>query len=201
MNMLMKEKILEAFEALGFKTEDLGIGYGFMYEGLKFLYLPHDDDEDFFTLSIPSVLDITECSDELEFLQALNHVNNNVKYVKAIRVGIWGWLTYERELLGGEDLAKMIEQIIYALEAGINCLHNYLDDKKKEEEDDEDEDIDDFDFDEDEDDEESEDDEDSDNNEDSDNDDVTTDGDDIPDSEIDWDEFWKSAGLDDDAGK
>ena len=29
----MKEKILEAFKALGFEVEDLEIGYGFQYEG------------------------------------------------------------------------------------------------------------------------------------------------------------------------
>ena len=44
----MKEKILDAFKALGFEMEELeGFGYGFEYEGKHFLYMYNEDDEDF----------------------------------------------------------------------------------------------------------------------------------------------------------
>lgn len=44
----MKEKILEAFANLGFKLEDAdGMGYVFDYEGIRFLYMYNENDENF----------------------------------------------------------------------------------------------------------------------------------------------------------
>ena len=49
----MKEKILEAFANLGFKLEDAdGMGYVFDYEGIRFLYMYNENDENFLSKGI-----------------------------------------------------------------------------------------------------------------------------------------------------
>ena len=50
----MKEKILEAFANLGFKLEDAdGMGYVFDYEGIRFIYMYNENDENFLSIALP----------------------------------------------------------------------------------------------------------------------------------------------------
>ena len=57
----MKEKILEAFANLGFKLEDAdGMGYVFDYEGIRFLYMYNENDENFLSIALPGFHDYDE---------------------------------------------------------------------------------------------------------------------------------------------
>lgn len=50
----MKEQILNTFATMGFQLEEMeGFGYGFRYEGINYLYMPNDDDEDFLNIAVP----------------------------------------------------------------------------------------------------------------------------------------------------
>ena len=74
--MTMKEKILEAFKALGFKVEDLdGTAYGFHYEGRNFLLLLNEEDEEFLNIALPCVLEPDDV-DEQVFNEAMEKVNS-----------------------------------------------------------------------------------------------------------------------------
>lgn len=96
----MKEKILEAFKALGFEMEDMeGLGYGFQYEGRHYLYMYNEDDEDFLNISIPAVMDLDD-ENNVGFYQVMDKINGTLKYVKANKLNDSMWLFYERELLG-----------------------------------------------------------------------------------------------------
>lgn len=56
----MKEKILEAFANLGFKLEDAdGMGYVFDYEGIRFLYMYNENDENFLSIALPGFMTMT----------------------------------------------------------------------------------------------------------------------------------------------
>ncbi len=102
----MKEKILDAFKALGFEMEELeAFGYGFEYEGKHFLYMYNEDDEDFLNLALPAVLDMDD-EDNVGFYQVMDKINGTLKYVKANKLNDSMWLFYERELFGGEDLKQ-----------------------------------------------------------------------------------------------
>ena len=71
----MKEKILDAFKALGFEMEELeGFGYGFEYEGKHFLYMYNEDDEDFLNLAVCSILKSFKLFDSF----ALNAVDSHI---------------------------------------------------------------------------------------------------------------------------
>jgi len=122
----MKEKILDAFKALGFKLEDLdGTALGFHYEGRSFLLLPNEEDEEFLNIALPCVLEKDEV-DEDTFIEAMERLNATLKYVKTYKA--FGGLTlfYERELMEDEDLKGVIRRMIMHLEAGHFFLHHRL---------------------------------------------------------------------------
>lgn len=115
----MKEKILAAFENLGFNLEDNeSLGYHFYYEGINFLYMYNEDDEDFLNISVPGIYDLEE--DNKENYDALKEkINSTLKYVKAYTLGKGPWLFYERDLLGNEDLEEVIRHMILHLAAAL----------------------------------------------------------------------------------
>ena len=122
----MKEKILEAFKAMGFAMEELeGMGYGFEYEGKHFLYMYNEDDEDFLNISLPGVLDIDDENDTT-FYQVMDKLNGTLKYVKAYKLNDSMWLFYERELFGGEDLKQVLSRMILHLEAALMFLRRAM---------------------------------------------------------------------------
>lgn len=124
--MTMKEKILETLRMMGFEVEEMeGLGFGFRYEGINYLYMPNEEDEDFLSISIPAVLDYEDVSNEVFYL-LMDKLNSTLKYVKANKLGDGIWLFYERELYGGEDLEKLVSRMILHLEAGITFFRNLI---------------------------------------------------------------------------
>lgn len=122
----MKEQILNTLAAMGFQLEEVeGLSYGFCYEGINYLYMPNEEDEDFLSISIPAVLDCDDVSSEV-FYQVMDKLNSTLKYVKANKLGDDMWLFYERELYGGEDLEKLLSRMILHLEAGITFFRNLV---------------------------------------------------------------------------
>ena len=115
----MKEKILAAFENLGFNLEDNeSLGFSFNYEGINYLYMYNEDDEDFLNISVPGIYDLDE--DNKEGYNALKEkINSSLKYVKAYTLGKGLWLFYERDLLGNEDLEEVIRHMILHLAAAL----------------------------------------------------------------------------------
>lgn len=115
----MKEKILEAFENLGFNLEETeSLGFAFKYEGINFLYMYNENDEDFLCLSIPGIYDLEENNkEEYEILK--EKINSNLKYVKAYTLGDSLWLFYERDLLGNEELEEVIRSMVLHLAAAL----------------------------------------------------------------------------------
>lgn len=122
----MKEKILDAFKALGFEMEELeSFGYSFEYEGKHFLYMYNEDDEDFLNLALPAVLDIDN-ENNVGFYQVMDKINGTLKYVKANKLNDSVWLFYERELFGSEDLKQILSRMILHLEAGLMFIRRAM---------------------------------------------------------------------------
>lgn len=129
----MKEKIFEAFKALGFELEEVeGFGYGFRYEGRSYLYMCSEDDDDFLNIVIPAVLDL-EDENDICFYQLMDKINAARKYIKANRLGKSMWLSYERELFGDEDLKKVLTRMILHLDACLMFLQKAMKNSEKEE--------------------------------------------------------------------
>lgn len=120
----MKEKILEAFKALGFMMKEFDeTAYGFSYEGRSYLFFPSENDESFLNIALPCVVEEGETDDET-FHQIMNKLNSTMKYVKAYKAFDGITLFYERELIGDEDLKMVIRKMIHHLDAGLYFLHH-----------------------------------------------------------------------------
>ena len=128
----MKEQILNTFAAMGFQLEEMeGFGYGFRYEGINYLYMPNDDDEDFLNIAVPAIVEINDENIHAAHL-LMDKLNSTLKYVKANKLGDSMWLFYERELYGGEDFEKLLSRIILHLEAALNFYRNAMANIKEE---------------------------------------------------------------------
>lgn len=128
----MKEKILSALRELGFELEEMeNFGYGFRYEGINYLYMPNDDDEDFLNISVPVIIEKDEI-EESAYTMLIDKTNSTLKYIKANTLGDGLWLFYERELFGNEDLEELLQRMILRLEAGTffvrQEIHNAMSD-------------------------------------------------------------------------
>lgn len=132
----MKEQILQAFDELGFKMNPVEeVGYEFNYEGSTFLYMVNED-EDFLNIAIPGILEINEERKDVCH-ELMDKINSNIKYIKAFNMGNSIWLSYERELLGGEDLKLLLSRMIYHLEAALFFMRGNDDTGNENQEDDE----------------------------------------------------------------
>lgn len=128
----MKELILNTFAAMGFQLEEMeGFGYGFRYEGINYLYMPNDDDEDFLNIAVPAIVEINDENVHAAHM-LMDKLNSTLKYVKANKLGDSMWLFYERELYGGEDFEKLLSRMILHLEAALNFYRNAMANIKEE---------------------------------------------------------------------
>ena len=128
----MKEQILNTFAAMGFQMEEMeGFGYGFRYEGINYLYMPNDDDEDFLNIAVPAIVEINDENAHAAHM-LMDKINSTLKYVKANKLGDSMWLFYERELYGGEDFEKLLSRMILHLEAALNFYRNAMANIKEE---------------------------------------------------------------------
>lgn len=120
----MKEKVLEALSELGFAVEDYGSDciYSFKFEGINFLYVHNNEDEDFLSLAIPGIYDIEEEENLLAY-QAMDAINAKLKYVKANKYENSIWLFYEREIMGEEDVKFALGRMIAHLENAYRQFH------------------------------------------------------------------------------
>lgn len=125
----MKEKIINAFKALGFELEELGeLGYGFEYEGAHYLWLANGDD-DMLSICIPGILN-KEDAGEWEMLQLMDKINGSLKFVKANSVGDSVWLFYEHEMLGEEYFERLLPHMVIHLDHAYRMLINADNDEK-----------------------------------------------------------------------
>ena len=120
----MKEKIMEAFAQLGFNlTEVENLGYAFSYEGINYLYLNSDDDEEFLNISVPGIYEVDE-ENATTSLAVCEKINSLRKYVKAYTFGDSLWIFYERALIGDENLEEVIRHMILHLAAALVFAHD-----------------------------------------------------------------------------
>lgn len=121
-----KERILEAFRALGFELQAFEeVGYSFQYEGTNFLYIDSGGDEHFLSISIPEILELGE-ENRTMFYQLMDSVNSKRKYVKAYSFIGKLWLFYERELIEEDHLEEVISHMILHLDATFTFVRSLM---------------------------------------------------------------------------
>ena len=79
--MNTKEKVWHELQKLGLMPEDIEGSIKFTYQMLDYVYIQDREDEEFFAMYLPNVLEVTE-ENELEVLQSINECNNSLKAAK-----------------------------------------------------------------------------------------------------------------------
>ena len=201
----MKEKVKETLKKMGFELEPQDDrAFVFQYEGVNYLYVYNKDDKSFLMFMVHYD---TEDMSQQELFKLANTFNNRVKYVKASVLYDEICLTYEREVIGHENLEEILSHMIMRLYAALFRLDDLKDDDNDDDDNDDDDDLDDYDLldDDDDDEDDEEDDDDDDDDEDWDDEDDEEDGDDDDDDDEDDeedgnddDEDWDDEDDDDD---
>lgn len=122
----MKENIRKTLETLGFELEEMNdFGCKFQYEGANYLWIYCNNDDEFLTIALPGVLDLKKV-DELFFYKMMDNLNSTLKYIKVNMLYGSMWFFYERELMGDEDLERLIPQMIAHLYHAQDMLNKSI---------------------------------------------------------------------------
>lgn len=131
-----KNEVLKKLEVLGFDIEEVpDFGYLFMYEELKLLYMP-DDDENFLRFAAPNIFDVTD-ENRGYVLEVVNETNLTIKYSKVCALDEQVWVFYEYRLFGNGELEDIIEHCLLLIRATIALFHRKVDGEDLEDFDDE----------------------------------------------------------------
>lgn len=116
--MKQKKIVLAQLKAMGFKPVEIeDVGYGFTYEGMNYLYMSDDGDEQFLRIVIPYLFEVTD-ENRVAVLEAMHETGKTLKYSKVCIMSKNAvWAMYEHRLTSVDDLPELLEHIILVLEA------------------------------------------------------------------------------------
>ena len=124
----MKEKVKETLKKMGFELEPQDDrAFVFQYEGVNYLYVYNKEDKSFLMFMVHYD---TEDMSQQELFKLANTFNNRVKYVKASVLYDEICLTYEREVIGHENLEEILSHMIMRLYAALFRLDDLKDDDR-----------------------------------------------------------------------
>ena len=125
--MNQKEIILDQLKAMGFEPIELGdVGFVFKYEGMNYLYMPDDDDEQFLRIVIPHLFEVTD-ENRVAVLDAMHETGLMLKYAKVcIMYENAAWAIYEHRFTSTDNLAELLEHIIRILEAAAHVFYKKI---------------------------------------------------------------------------
>lgn len=133
--MIPREKIIEAFEELGFHLGQIveSEWLGFSFEGNKYMYLSDNEEEEYLSISIPYIYELKDDNFN-KFVKLEEWINYASKCVKASNRDNSLWLFYERKLLNEEDLKLVISHMVMSLDYVLYTAHRFIEDLETEDE-------------------------------------------------------------------
>lgn len=127
MTMKTKEKVLHALTKFGLLPDEEDGQICFFYQMSLYLYVPDDDDENYVSIYIPCIYEVTE-ENESEVLLVINDCNVDVKAVKLIvanKANVWA--AYEIHVPEDADLEDVVRRGVLAL---YNAKERFIKDMK-----------------------------------------------------------------------
>ena len=79
--MKTSRKVWMELKKLGLMPEKMGDNIKFTYQMVDCIYIQDKDDDEFFSLYVPNVFEVTE-ENEYEVLKVINECNNSLKVAK-----------------------------------------------------------------------------------------------------------------------
>ncbi|MBQ4367068.1 MAG: hypothetical protein II786_03170 [Muribaculaceae bacterium] len=119
--MNLNDLMLEFLRSEGYRPDVTDFGLAFKVEGLSFLFLKDDNDDQYFRLMMPGIYDIND-DNEYEVLKALNETNASMKVVKLYTMGEDDdrdvWVAFEILADSTPELKDFVPRAISLLRAG-----------------------------------------------------------------------------------
>lgn len=120
------EDVIGALRSLGFTPQDNGNdSYSLEFENLVVLYMPDEDDEEFFRCSLPGVFEVNDENKEM-IMELINRTNMRMKYTKTAIYGDAVWVFYEAHIWSDSCVEDMIEHAMYLLKATLHLFHSLV---------------------------------------------------------------------------
>ena len=127
--MNLNDLMLDYLRKEGYRPDVTNFGIAFKVEGLTFLYLKDDNDNQYFRLMRPGIYDVTD-DNEFAVLRALNETNGSLKVVKLYTMGEGDdrdvWVAFEILADSTPELADFVPRAISLLRAGRQDFYNRL---------------------------------------------------------------------------
>lgn len=115
--MKTSERVLQFLKQQGFCPEidpDNG-NIVFKYQMRTFIYINNDEDEDFFQLALPGIMDVTEDNRDL-VLEACNKTNFSIKVIKSCIPRNDVWVFFEILLDSSPEVQDIIPRALAILQ-------------------------------------------------------------------------------------
>lgn len=112
--MNTKEKVWHELQKLGLMPEDIEGSIKFTYQMLDYVYIQDREDEEFFAMYLPNVLEVTE-ENELEVLRSINECNNSLKAAKLCVNDGYVWIGIELFLPKDACLEEIVSRSARAI--------------------------------------------------------------------------------------
>ena len=124
--MNLKELTQQFLQEEGFCPQETEFGLAFKCEGKNYLLIYDDDDQQYFRLMMPCILETTEENRDL-VLHAMNEVNSSVKVIKAyIMCENEVWLGFEVLVDSTPVVGDFIPRAISMLNGGARKFFQTL---------------------------------------------------------------------------
>ena len=124
--MKTSELMLDFLKKQGFLPEVEEHGISFNYQMKTFIYWIHDDDNEFFQLTLPGIFKANEANLDA-VLRATNYLNSHLKVVKANVVNEEiVWLFFEILLDSNPALEEIVPRALNALLGAQNIFYQKI---------------------------------------------------------------------------
>lgn len=119
------EKVVLELKRLGLMPEQDDNHVVFKYQMVGYVYIQDPTDEQYFSLNIPFVMDVTE-ENEYEVLKVMNECNNLMKAVKLVNNDGQVWISLEQRLQEDAELEDMVKFGVIGLYAARDRFENSM---------------------------------------------------------------------------
>lgn len=119
------EKVVLELKKLGLMPEQDDNHVVFKYQMVGYVYIQDPTDEQYFSLNIPFVMDVTE-ENEYEVLKVMNECNNLMKAVKLVNNDGQVWISLEQRLQEDAELEDMVKFGVIGLYAARDRFENSM---------------------------------------------------------------------------
>lgn len=112
--MKIYDNVLLELKKLGLMPQEYEGNILFKYQMMSYLFMPDEEDEDYYALYLPYIYEVTDENEEVA-MKVVNDCNNSLKSLKFVSNDSHIWIGYELMLPPNAELSYIVERTIKGL--------------------------------------------------------------------------------------